>query len=153
MWNPVQFSRSVVSNSLQPHGLQHTRPPCPSPTPRGYSNAWPSSQWWHPTISSSVLPFSSHLQSFPASGSFLVSQFFASAGQSTGVSASASVLPMNIQGWFTLGWTSLISLLSRDSQEPSPTPQFKNINSLMLSFLYSSTLTSIHDYWKNHSFD
>ena len=149
----VQFSHSVVSDSLQPHGLQHTRLPCPSPTPGAYSNSCPLSQWCHPSISSSVLPFSSHLQSFPASGSFPMSQFFASAGQSTGVSASASVLPMNIQDWFTLGWTSLISLLSRDSQEPSPTPQFKNINSLILSFLYSSTLTSIHDCWKNHSFD
>ena len=149
----VQFSHSVMSNSLQPHGLQHTRLPCPLPTPGAYSNSCPLSQWCHPSISSSVLPFSSHLQSFPSSGSFQMCQFFASAGQSTGVSASASVLPMNIQDWFPLGWTGLISLLSRDSQEPSPTPQFKNINSLMLSFLYSSTLTSIHDCWKNHSFD
>ena len=138
----VQFSRSVVSNSLRPHGLQHTRIPCPSPTPGAYSNSCPSNWWCHPTISSSVIPFSSCLQSFPASGSFLMSQFFTSGGQSIGVSASASVLPMNIQDWFPLGWTSWISLLS---QESSPTPQFKSINSSAPSFLYSPTLTSIHD--------
>ena len=109
----VQFSRSVMSNSLRPHGLQHTRPPCPSPTPRVYSNSCPLSQWCHPTISSSVVPFSSCLQSFPASGSFQMSQLFASGGQSIGVSASASVLPMNIQDLFPLGWTGWISLKSR----------------------------------------
>ena len=99
------------------------------------------------------LPFSSCLQSFPASGSFQMSQFFTSGGQSIGVSAPTSVLPMNIQDWSPLGWTGWISLLSKDSQESSPTPQFKSINSSALSFLYSPTLTSIHDYWKNHSFD
>ena len=99
----VQFSRSVISNSLQPRGLQHARPPCPSPTPGIYSNSCPSSQWCHPTISFSFIPFSSRLQSFPASGSFQISQFFASGGQSIGVSASASVLPINIQDWFPLG--------------------------------------------------
>ena len=104
----IQFSRSVTSNSLWPHGLQHARPPCPSPTPGACSNSCPSSQWCHPTISSSVVPFSSCLQSFPASGSFPMSQLFASGGQSVGVSASASVLPMNIQDWFPLGWTGLI---------------------------------------------
>ena len=98
----VQFSRSVVSNSLQPHGLQHTRPPCPSPTPGVYSNPCPLSCWSHPPISSSVVPFSSRLQSFPALGSFSVSQFFPSGGQNIGVSALASVLPMNIQNWFPL---------------------------------------------------
>ena len=103
----VQFSHSVVSESLQPHGLQHARLPCPSPTPRAYSNSCPLSQWCHPTISSSVIPFSSFLQYFPASGSFPRSQFFASGGQSTVASASASVLPMNIQDWFPLGWTGL----------------------------------------------
>ena len=108
----VQFSHSVMSDSLQLHGLQHTRPPCPSPTPGVYSNSCPSSQWCHPTISSSVVPFSSHLQSFPASGSFPMSQFFASGAQSIGVSASASVLPTNIQNWFPLGWTGWISLQS-----------------------------------------
>ena len=109
----VQFSRSVASNSLRPHGLQHARPPCPSPTPRVYSNSCPLSQWCHPTISSSVVPFSFHLQSFPTSGSFQMRQFFESGGQSTGVSASASVLPMNIQDWFPLGSTGWISLLSK----------------------------------------
>ena len=109
----VQFSRSVMSNSLQPHGLQNARPPCPSPTPRVYSNSWPLSRWCHPIISSSVIPFSSHLQSFPASGSFQMSQFFTSGGQSIGVSASTSVLPTNIQDWFPLGWTSWISLQSK----------------------------------------
>ena len=103
-----QFRASVVSDSLGPHGLQHARPPCPSPTPGIYSNSCPLSQWCHPTISFSVVPFSSCLQSFPASGSFQMSQFFASGGQSIGVSASASVLPMNIQDWSPLGWTDLI---------------------------------------------
>ena len=98
-----QFSRSVVSDSLRSRGLQHTRLPCPSPTTGVYPNSCPS-RWWHPTISSSVIPFSSHLQSFPASGSFQMSQLFASGGQSTGVSASASILPMNIQDWLPLGW-------------------------------------------------
>ena len=109
----VQFSHSVMSDSLQPHGLQHARPPCPSPTPRAYSNACPLSRWCLPTISSSVSPFSSHLQSFPESGSFPMSQFFTSGGQSIGISASASVLPMNIQDWFPLGWTGWISLQSK----------------------------------------
>ena len=106
----VQFSCSVVSDSLWPHGLQHARPPCPSPIPRACSNSCPSSQWCHPTISSSVIPFSSHLQSFPAPGSFPMCHFFASGGHSIGVSTSASILPMNIQGWFPLGLTSWISL-------------------------------------------
>ena len=98
----VQFSLSVVSDSLWPHGLQHARFPCLSPTPRAYSNSCPLSQWCHPTTSSSVVPFSSHLQSFPASGSFPMSQFFLSGGQSIGISALASVLPKNIQDWFPL---------------------------------------------------
>ena len=110
---PVQFSRSVVSDSLQSHGLQHARLPCPSPTPEACSNSCPSSRWCHPTISSSVVTFSSCLPSFPASGSFLMSQFFTSGGQSIGVSASASVLPKNIQDWFPLGWTGWISLQSK----------------------------------------
>ena len=112
-FSSVQFTRSVVSNSLQSHGLQHARPACPSPTPRVYSNLCPLSPWCHPTISSSVIFFSSHLQSFPASGSFPMSQFFASGGQRIGVSASASVLPVNIQDWFPLGWTGWISLQSK----------------------------------------
>ena len=109
----VQFSHSVVSNSLWPQGLQHAWLPRPSPTPRIYSNSCPSSQWCHPTILSSVVPFSSRLQSFPASGSFQMSQFFTSGGQSIGVSASASVLPKDIQDWFPLGLTGLISLESK----------------------------------------
>ena len=143
----VQFSCSVMSNSLWPHGLQHTRLPCLSQTPGVYSNSCPLSfiqkRWCHPTISSSVTHLSSCLQSFPASGSLPVSEFFTLGGQSIGVSASASVLPMNIQDWFS----------PRDSQESSATPQFKSINSSVPNFLYSPTLTSIHDYRKNHSFD
>ena len=104
---------SVVSNFLRPRGLQPARPPCPSPTPGVYSNSWPLSWWCHPTISSSVFPFSSCPQSFPASGSFPMSQLFTSGGQSIGVSASASVLPMNIQDWSPLGWTGWISLQSK----------------------------------------
>ena len=109
----VQFSRSVVSNSLWPHGLQHSRLPCLSPTPGAYSYSCPSSLWCHPTISSSVVPFSSHLESFPAIGSFQMSQFFASGGQNIGVLASASVLPMNSQDWFPLGLTNWISMQSK----------------------------------------
>ena len=105
------------------------------------------------TISSSVIPFSTHLQSFWASGSFPMSLFFVSGAQSTGVSTSASVLPMNIQDWFPLGWTGWSPCSLRDPQESSPIPQFKSINSSALSFLYGPTLTSIHDYWKNHRFD
>ena len=108
----VQFSCSVVSDSLRPHGLQHARPPCPSPTPRVYSNSFPLSWWCHPPTSSSVVPFS-HLQSFPAAGSFQMSQFFTSSGQSIGVSASASVFPMNIQDWLAWGWTGWILLQSK----------------------------------------
>ena len=108
-----QFSRSVVSSSLWPHGLQHTRPPCLSPTPRVYSNSSALSRWCHTTISSFVVPFFSCLQSFPASGSLQMSQFFTSGGQSIGVSTSASVLPINIQHWFPLGWTGWISLQSK----------------------------------------
>ena len=109
----VQFNCSVVSNPLWPHGLQHTRPACRSPTPGVYPNTSPLSRWYHPTISSSVIPVSSSLQSFPASGSFKMIQLFASSGQSIGVSASTSVLPMNIQDWFPLGWTGWISLKSK----------------------------------------
>ena len=110
----VQFSSVAQSYlTLQPHGLQHARPPCPSPTPRIYPNSCPLSRWCHPTISSSVIPFSSSLQSFPASGSFPRTQFFASGGQNIRVSASISVLPMNIQDWSALGWTGWISLQSK----------------------------------------
>ena len=150
--NPVsqsvsKFSRSVVSDSFRLHESQHARPPYPSPTPRVYPNSRPSS-----VTSSSVIPFSCP-QSLPASGSFPRSQFFASGGQSIGVSASASVLPMNIQDWSPLGWTVGSPCSPRDSQESSPTPQFKSINSLTLSLLHSPTLASIHDHWKNHSLD
>ena len=110
----VHFSHSAMSNSLRPHGLQHARPPCLSPTPGVHSNSCPLSRWCHPAVSSSVIPFSSCLQSFPASGSFQMSQFFASGGQSIGVSASASVLTKNIQDWFPLGWTGWISLQSKE---------------------------------------
>ena len=141
----VQFSHSVMSDSLQPHGLQHARLPCPSPTPRAYSHSCPSSQWYHPTNSSSVVPFTSCLQSFPASGSFPMSQFFASGGQRIG--ASASVLPMNIQDWFPLGWTGWISLLSKGLSRVFSNTTVQSINSSALRFLYSPTCTSIHDYW------
>ena len=145
----VQFSRSVVSDSLRPHEPQHARPPCPSPTPRVHPNPCPLCQWCHPTISSSVGPFSSYPQSFPASGSFQMSQLSLSGGQSIGVSASASVLPVNIQDWSPLGWTGWISLQSEGLSRVFS--NFKHINSSVLSFLYSPTLTSICDYWKNHS--
>ena len=152
IWNTsetsVQFICSVISYSLQPHGLQHTRLPCLLPTPRACSNSCPSSWWCHPTISSSVDLFSC-LQSFSSLGYFPLSLFFASGGQSIGVSASASVLPVNLQDWFPFEWTGWISLQSKGLS----TAQFKSINFLALSFVYSSTLTSIHDYWKNHSFD
>ena len=149
----VQFSHSVMSDSLRPHELQHARSPCPSPTPRVHLNPCPLSRWCHPTISSSVTLFSFCLQSFPASGSLPMSQLFTSGGQSIGASASASVLPINIQDWSPSEWTGWISLQSKGLSESSPTPQFKSINSLVLSFLGSPTLKSIHDYWKNHRFD
>ena len=150
----VQFSHSVVSSSLWPHGLQHARLPCPSPTtPRVYSNSCPSSWWCHPTISSSVTPFSSHLQSFPASGSFPMSQVFALGGQNIGVSASTSVLPKNIQDWSHLGWTDWISLQSKGLSRVFPNTTVQKHQFLGARFLYSPTLTSIHDYWKNHSLD
>ena len=149
----VQFSHTVVSDSLWPYESQHAKPPCPSQTPGVYSNSCPSSQWCHPAISSSVVPFSSCPQTLTASGSFPVSQLFTWGGQSIGVSASASVLPMNTQDWSPLGRTGWISLQPRDSQESSATPQFKSINFSALSFLHSPTLTSVHDHWKNHSLD
>ena len=148
-----QFSLSVVSDSLWPHGLQHTRLSCPSPIPGAFSNSWSSSWWCHPTISASVVPFSSRLQSVPASGSFPMSQFFTSGGQSIRASASASVLPMNFQDWFRLVLTGLISLQSKRLSRIFSNTTAQIINSSVLSCLYSPTLTSIHDYWKNHSFD
>ena len=145
------FSRSVVSNYLWLHGLQYARLPCPSQSLGDCSNSCPWLQWYHPAISFSVGPFSSCPQSFPASGSFPMRWLFTSSGQR--IEASASVLPMSIQGWFPVVLTSWISLLSRDSQEASPALQFESINSLVLSLLYDPILTSIPDYWKNHSFD
>ena len=158
LWYALIFFMSSVQ-SLSPvwlfatHEQQHARPPCPSsPTPGVHPNPCPLSRWCHPTISSSLIPFSCP-QSFPASGSFPMSQLFASGGESIGISASTSVLPMNTQDWSPLGWTCWISLQSKDNQESSPKPQFKSINYSALSFVYSPTLTSIHDYWKNHSLD
>ena len=145
----VQFSCSVASDSLWSHGLQHARFPCPSPTPRAYSKPCPSCQWYHPTISSSVIPFSSHLQSFPASGSLAMSWLFTSGGQSIRVSASASVLPMNIQDWFPLGLIGLIFLQYKELSRVFSSTQFGTIKSLALSLLYyGPTFTSVHDYWK-----
>ena len=134
------FSCSAVLDSLVLHGLQHARLPCPSPIPGACSNSCPLSWWCHPTISSSVVPFSCCLRSFPASGSFPMSQLFVLGGQSIEASASASVLPMNIQGWYPLGLTGLIPLLSKGSQESPPAPQFEDISYLALSFFYHPAL-------------
>ena len=143
----VHFSHSVVSNSSLPHGLQNTRLPCPSPTPAVCSNSHSSSLWCHPTISSSVDTFSSCFQSFPASGSFPMSQFFSSGGQSFGVSASASVLPMSIQDWFPLGWTGWISLQSKGlSRDFSSTTVWKHQFLQCSAFFMIPILTFIHDY-------
>jgi len=147
------FSHSFVSNSLWPHELQHTRIPCPSLSHRVCSNSCPLSQWCHPIILFSAIPFSSYLQSFSASVSFPMSQLFASGGQSIGTSASASVLPMNIQGWFPLGLTGLISLQSKWLSRVFSSITVESISSSELSLLYSPPLTSLHDYWENHSFD
>ena len=147
-----QFS-SVASDSLRPQLLQHTRPPCLSPSPGACSNLCPLSQWCHPTISSTVFPFSSRLQYFPASGSFQMSQFFSSGAQSIRVSASALVLLMNIQDWFLLGWTCWISLQFKGLSRVFSNTTVQSISSLELSLLYGPSLTSIQDYWKNHSFD
>ena len=139
MWigneHSVQFSRSVVSNSLRPQGLQHARPPCPLPTSGVHSNSCPLSWWCYPTISSSFVPFSSCLQSFPASGSFPVSQFSTLDGQNIGASASASVLPMNIQDWFLLGFTGWVSLQPKG-----------------LSRVFSSTTIQNHQFFWHSAF-
>ena len=146
------FSRSVVSNSLWPHELQDAKLSYPSLSPWVCSESCPLSQRCHLTISSSVIPFSSCPQSFPASGSFPMSWLFSSSGQSIGASASAFVLPVNIQSWFPLGLNSLILLLSKGlSRVFSSTTE--SISSLVLSLLYGLTLISIHDYWQNHRFD
>ena len=155
----VQFSRSVMSDSLQPHELQHTRPPCPSPTPGVHSNSCPSSRWCHPAISSSVFSFSSCPQSLPASESFPMSQLFAWGGQSTGVSALASFLPKNTQDWSPLEWTGWISLQSKGLSRvfSNITVQKHQFFSIQLSsHMYgcvSPILPSIHDHWKNNSLD
>ena len=149
----VQFSCSVMSDSLRPHGLQHARPLCPSPTPRVYSNSCPLSRWCHLTISSSVVPFSSCLQSFPASGSFQMSVLhirwpkYWSFSFNISPSSEYSVLIS-----FRMDWLDLLTVLGT-LQESSPAPQFKSVNSSALNFLHGPTLTSIHDHWKNHSFD
>ena len=151
-FSSVQFSHSVMSDSLWPHESQHARPPCPSPTPGVYSNSCPSSQWCHPAISSSVVPFSSCPQSLPASGYFPMSQLFAWGGQSIEVSASASVLPMNTQDWSLLRWTGWISLQSKGLRRV-----FSNITVQKHQFfcvqLSSQSNMTIHDHWKNHSLD
>ena len=129
------FSSSVVSDSVGSHGLQHVRLPCLSSSPKACSNSYPLSRWCHPTISSSAVPFSSCLQSFPASGSFLMSRLFISGGQSIGASASAPVLPMNIQDWSPLGWTGWISLQSKGLSRVFSNTKFKSIRSSALSIL------------------
>ena len=144
----ISVQSSVVFDSLQPHEPQHTRLPYLSPTDGVYPNPCPLNRWCHPTISSSVVPLSSCPQSFPASGSFQMSQFFVSGSQSIGALASASVLPMNIKDWFPLRLTGFICS-PRDSQDSSLALLFEIINSWVFSFLYGPTLTSIHDYWKN----
>ena len=148
----VQFSHSVVSDFLRPHEPQHTRPPCPSPTPRVHPNPCPTSQWCHPTIASSIIPFSSCPQSFPASGSFQMSLFFASGGQ-VGISPSTSVLPMNTQNWSPLGWTGWISLQSKGLSRvfSSTTVKKHQFFSAQLSFWTDSHICT----WllENHSFD
>ena len=150
----AQFSSVTQScPTLRPHESQHARPPCPSPTPGVHWDSCPSSWWCHPAISSSVVPFSSCPQSLPASQSFPMNQLFAWGGQSTGVSASASFLPKKSQGWSPSQWTSWISLQSKGLSRvfSNTTVQFKSINSSVLSFLYSPTVTFIHDHWKNHT--
>ena len=152
-FSSVQFSCSVVSDSLWPHESQYTRPPCPSPTPGVYSNSCPSSWWCHPAISSSVIPFSSCPQSLPASGLFPMSQLFSWGGQSIGVSASASVLPMNTQVQSPLGWTGWISLQSKGLSRvfSNTTVQKRQFFSTQIS---SQSNSHIHTWpWKNHSLD
>ena len=148
----MQFSHSVMSDSLRPHELQHGRPPCSSPTPRIYSNSCPSSWWCHPAISSSVVHFSSCPQSLPASGYFPMSQLFASGGQSIGVSASASVLPINTKDWSPLGWTGWVSLQSKGllsllQHHSSKASIFQH------SAFFTVQLSHPFDHWKNHSLD
>ena len=149
-WTPLPPPQ-VVSDSLQTHRLQYARLPCTSPTSRAYSNLCPFSWWCHPTISSSVVPFSSCLQFCPASGSFPVNRLFTSGGQS--IAASASVPPMNIHGWFPLRLTSLTSLLSKGLSRVFSSTTVWRTNSSVLCLLYDSALTTVHNYWKDHSLD
>ena len=142
-----------MSDSLWPHGLQRARLPCPSLSPRVCSNSRPLSPWCHPTISLFVTAFSFCPQPFPASGSFPMSQLFASGDQSIGISASPLVLPMTIQGWYPFGLTGLISLLSKGLSRVFSSTIVESISSSVLHLLYCPTLTSLHDYWKIHSFD
>ena len=151
-FSSVQFGLSVMPKSLQPHGLQHARLPCPSTTPEAYSDSCPLSRWCHPTISFSVIPFF-HLQSFPESGSFQMNQLFTSGGWSVGVSASTSVLPMNTQDWSPLGWTGWISLQSKGLSRvfSNTTVQKHQFFGIQPSFWSNPHI--VHDYWKNHSLD
>ena len=150
----LQFSSVAQScPTLQPHEPQHARPPCPSPTPGVHPNPCPSSRWCHPTVSSSVVLFSSCPQSFPASGSFQMSQLFTAGGQSIGVSASTSVLPMNTQDWSPLGWTGWIFLQSKGLLRVFSNTTVQKHQFFSTQLFYSPTLTSIHDHWKNHSLD
>ena len=149
----VQFSHSVVSDSLRPHELQHARPPYPSPTPQVHSDSRPLSQWSHPAISPSVVPLSSCPQSLTASESVPMSQLFPWGGQSIGVSALVSLLPKKSQGWSPSEWTGWISLQSKGLSRVFSNTTVQNINSSALSLLHSPMLTSIHDHWKNHSLD
>ena len=148
----VQFSSSVVSNSLRPHGLQHGRFPCP-PTSGACSNSCPSNLWYHPTVSSSVIPFSPCLQSCPASVSFLMSQFFISGGKVLEFQLYHQSFQWISRTNFLQDWLVWSPCSPRDSQESPPAPQFESISSLALSLLHDPTLPSVHNYWKNHRFD
>ena len=152
-YDSVQFSHSVVSNALQPHEPQHARSPCPSPTVGVYPNSCPLSQWCHPTISSSVIPFSSCPQSLPATRSFQMSHLFASGGQCIVVWASTSVLPNNTQNWSALGWTSWISLQSKGLSRVFSNTTLQKHQFFCAQLSLWSNCESIHDYWKNHSFN
>ena len=152
-YSSVQFSHSVMSDSLPPHESQHTRPPCPSPTPGVHSDSRPSSRWCHPAISSSVVPFSSCPHSLPASESFPMSQLFSSGGQSTGVSALASFPPKKSQGWPPSEWTGWISLQSKGLSRVFSNTTVQKHQFFGAQPSSGPTLTSIHDHWKNHSLD
>ena len=152
-FSSVKFSYSVITNSLLCHELQHAKAPCPSPTPRVYTNSCPLSQWCHPTISSFVILFSSCLQSFPASGSFQMKSALCIRWPKYWSFSFNTSPSMNTRDWSPFGWTDLSPCSPRNSQESSPTPRFKNINSLVLSFLSNPAVTSMHDYWKNYSLD